>query len=873
MTDRLQRVQELFEAALALEAHARDAFLEAQTRDDESLRREVLALMRAHAQSDSFLEDPAARIDYVPEQDADIGRRIGAYRLVERLGAGGMGTVFLAERADAEYEKQVAIKLIKRGMDTDDILRRFRTERQVLATLDHPNIARLLDGGATDDGRPFLVMELVRGAPLGEYCEQHALSVEDRIRLFGQVCEAVHYAHQNLVIHRDLKPSNTLVTADGTVKLLDFGIARVLSPSATPLVTTEAERAILTPRYASPEQVRAKHVTTATDVYSLGIMLYELLTGQPAYDMGTGSPQEIEQAVCDQQPVRPSTAVSRPESSSRIDTRGLARSLRGDLDTIILKAIRKEPERRYASVQALADDLGRNLDGLPVSARPDSLGYRTAKFVRRHAIGVGVASLVLVTLLTSSIVSFAMYVEASTQRRTAERVSGLVQEMFESIKPGSALGRDVSLIKQVMDRTSRLIDAELADEPRVAAELHLTTGVAYISIDEFDAAEHHLLEAMRLRDALYRPRHLQLAEAHFQLGRLRFHQSRYEEGEERFRTALAIYRHRRDRQGIAATLSELGLVLQMSGQYAEAESSYRQSLDVLDDLHEEATGDHADVLNSLGQLLMWRNRLDEAETPMRRALAIQQRVRGPDHPDVVVPHLNVARWCIRTDQQPEALEHLDTALAICDATMDPVDATRSQVLAELGDYHAARQEYDRAIVLYLEVLDIVRAIYPADHQEIGTTSNNLGGLLRRAGRPDEAEIHFRDALDVYRRVLGVDHFWCSIVCVNLAKLYLETDRCRLAEIELDEAIRIRRIYPDAGDWWICEAEVLRAACLTAAERYQDAEALLMPCIETLESSSGPTRNHLRRAVETVVSLYDAWDRPDDAARWRERLED
>lgn len=870
MTERFQLAQDLFEAVLGADEHQREEILNERTRDDPDLRRQVEDLLRAHARAEQFLETPAARIDPAAADDADVGRLIGAYRLIDRLGTGGMGTVYLAERADAEYEKRVAIKLIKRGMDTDDILRRFRTERQVLATLDHPNIARLLDGGATDDGRPYLVMELVQGEPINEHCDRLDLSIDDRLRLFGQVCRAVHYAHQNLVIHRDLKPSNTLVTPDGTVKLLDFGIAKVLERRAgTPLVTTEAERSILTPRYASPEQIRAERVTTATDVYSLGIMLYELLTGEPAYDVNSDSREALERAVCEQQPMRPSTRISRDTPRDR--ARSMHRRLRGDLDTIVLKAIRKEPARRYASVQELSEDLRRFLAGLPVSARPDSIHYRATKFVQRHAIGVGVVTGVVVLLLVATIVSTSLFVEANTQRRTAERVSGLVQEMFESIEPASALGRDVSLIRAFMDRMSRRIDAELADEPRVASEMHLTLGVAYLSINEFASADEHLNEALRLRESLFPARHTEIAEAHYQLGRLHFHRSQFDDGDARFRQALSIYRQRRDREGVARTLNSLGILLQMSGGYAESEACYLEALDVLDASHRAPTTGHADVLNSLGQLLMWRNRVDEAEAPLRRAVRIQRDLQGDDHPDAVIPMLNLARWHIRKKHHHDAGALLEAALAICESTLDRTDPTRSQVLAELADHHAALEQYARAIELYREVLDIDRQVYGDEHMEIGTTSNNLGGLLRRAGELDDAEVLFKEALDVYRLVLGPDHFWCSIVSVNLAKLYIDTERCAEADDAIDEAIRIRRLHPDSGAWWISDAESLRADCLIASGDYEAAEAILLRCLPVVEEHLGAEHETTMAMTRRLVDLYDQWGQVAKADQWRERL--
>ncbi len=348
-------------------------------------------------------EEPETSTATVEAARPAVGIRVGPYEVLRELGRGGMGVVYLAARADEQFRKRVAIKVIKTGPDEEGVIRRFRRERQILASLDHPNVARLLDGGATGDGRPYFVMEYIEGHPLHEYCDRHRLSIVDRLKVFQQVCSAVAYAHRNLIVHRDLKPSNIIVTADGIPRLLDFGIAKLLNPelsAETPTVTGLA----LTPEYASPEQARGDVVTTASDVYSLGVLLYELLTGHRPYRLKTRLPMEVLKAVCEQEPERPSTIVRQaedttdgsravvitPEGVSRardLTPDRLGRRLRGDLDNIVLMALRKEPLRRYASAEALSEDLRRYLEGLPVKARKGTSAYRAGKYVKRHAVG------------------------------------------------------------------------------------------------------------------------------------------------------------------------------------------------------------------------------------------------------------------------------------------------------------------------------------------------------------------------------------------------------------------------------------------------------------------------------------------------------
>ncbi|HEU5039313.1 MAG TPA: protein kinase [Gemmatimonadales bacterium] len=413
---RFERLEALFHEALPLSTEERAALLRRACRDDPTLGTEVERLLAAHDRAGGFIQVPAATLAGMGTADESLeGRRIGPYRVVRELGRGGMGAVYLAERADGAFTQRVAVKLIKRGMDTDHVLARFRAERQILASLNHPNLARLLDGGSTADGLPYLVMEYIEGQPIDAYADARHLSVADRLRLFLDVCDAVSHAHGQGVIHRDIKPLNILVTPAGDPKLLDFGIAKVLDDAADEVTSTVTGLRLLTPEYASPEQVEGRHATAASDVYSLGVVLYELLTGRSPYRLPSRAPQDVAAAVCTTEPERPSAAVTRaPEpgtetvrrrrrdsaahaaATGAVTARQLSRLLRGDLDTIVLAALRKEPGRRYRSVAAFADDLRRHLDGRPVLARSEGVLYRAGKFARRNRGGVAAAGLAAV---------------------------------------------------------------------------------------------------------------------------------------------------------------------------------------------------------------------------------------------------------------------------------------------------------------------------------------------------------------------------------------------------------------------------------------------------------------------------------------------
>ena len=446
--DRWQRLQTLFNAAVEMTPDQRGAYLADACDDDLSLARQVESLLVSSDEAGQFIEGAVEEAAASAARADMIGRRIGPYEVVGELGHGGMGTVYLARRADAEYESLVAIKLV-RGVHSASLLGRFRSERQILASLSHPNIARLLDGGTTPEGYPYVVMEHVDGEPIDRYCDTRHLPIEARLELFRAVCLAVQHAHKNLVVHRDLKPSNILVTQAGVPKLLDFGIAKLLDPELAEhtVVETGTATRLLTPSYASPEQVRGENITVATDVYSLGVVLYELLTGQvPFHFRGRGA-LEIERVICEEEPTRPSTLVTRDGDGA--DTNGnapkmsaaelsrarnlmpdrLRRRLAGDLDTIVLKALRKEPNRRYESADQFAEDVRRHLDGLPVIARVDTWTYRANKFVRRHRLGVAAAAVFIVVLL-----GFATAMAAQARRVARERdVASLERAKAEQV--------------------------------------------------------------------------------------------------------------------------------------------------------------------------------------------------------------------------------------------------------------------------------------------------------------------------------------------------------------------------------------------------------------------------------------------------------
>lgn len=494
--ERWQQIDALLEKVLACPVEDRPDLLESACSEDLELRREVESLL-GFAETRDFIDQPAFSVH---DEDPEVGRQIGPYQIRRLLGRGGMGAVYLALR-QGDFEQQVTLKLIKRGMDSDEILFRFQNERQILADLDHPNIARLLDGGTDDDGRPYFAMEYIEGEPIDAYCDRRKLSIDQRLELFLQVCSAVLCAHQNLVVHRDLKPGNILVTHDGP-KLLDFGIAKLLGPEAAPDARlTSVGRAPMTLEYASPEQVRGGAITTASDTYSLGVILYELLSGHSPYYFGDADSLECARRIREEEPGKPSTAVRHredvgtstitPESVSETregSPRQLRRRLAGDLDSIVLKALRKEPRERYGSVEQLSEDIRRHLGRQPVLARKGTFSYRAGKFVRRNKLTLGVLLLIVVSGLTTTVwwrQAVAANERAVEQRLRAENALEFLKSLFKASDPDETKGR-VLTARNVLERGESRVDD--LDDPVLKADVLATLGSVYRNLGLYQKA-------------------------------------------------------------------------------------------------------------------------------------------------------------------------------------------------------------------------------------------------------------------------------------------------------------------------------------------------------------------------------------------------
>ena len=771
--ERWQQIRGVFDEAVGLQPPERSVFLNRACAADAELRREVDSLLLSdHQAGAGFLNTPA--VDLAPRVGGSVpsrvGRRIGSYNILQEVGHGGMGEVYRANRADGQYEKEVAIKLVRGGYDTAAVLERFRNERQILASFDHPNIARLLDGGTTDEGIPYLVMELIEGTPIDQYCDAQKLSVTERLRLFGQVCLAVQYAHQRLVIHRDIKPGNILVTREGVPKLLDFGIAKILDPAASSAATIAGP---MTPEYASPEQIRGEPITTATDVYSLGVILYQLLTGRSPYRANTRVPHEFARVICEWQPERPSTIVlkpaTRPEMTDEVTQTAsaegisglregtsakLGRRLRGDLDTIVLRALNKEPQRRYASVEQFAEDIRRHLEGLPVIARRDSWRYRAGKFVIRHKLAATATALVLTAVLggVAATVREAR-IAAANERRAEQRfndvrklANSLMFEIHDAIRdlPGSTSARRL-LVTRALEYLDNLNaqstgDASLQKELASAYErVGDVLGYPFAAnLGDRRGAEQSYRKALAIRESLAvaTPNDAQLE--HDLVGNY-FRIAQVLESSGNFGAALEAVRKAMptaERMASNSSNPELG------DQYAGA---YYYSA-----LIQEHIGDNAAAL----------------ENYQRSAQIRDDLLRG--HPDsfllrshLAADYAGIAKCLELKRDLPQAIEMQSKATTILDEIVksNPQNATLLEYLGEgtnrLATYRKEQGNLADALETYRRAHQIFADLLTADPKNslaksnFAFSDNGIAESLVALGKPAEAIKTYRESIATF----------------------------------------------------------------------------------------------------------------------------
>ncbi|MEZ4377397.1 MAG: serine/threonine-protein kinase [Gemmatimonadales bacterium] len=865
--ERWARIEELFAAALDLPEANRERWLAGQP-DDPQVLTDVRALLRADATgagrriSDAIGDAATALRNEVAGQPA-LGERLGPYRLLRILGEGGMGTVYLAERDDEQYRARVAVKVMRGRLAAPDLARRFRAERQILADLTHPHIAWLLDGGTTPDGTPYLVMEYVDGEPIDAWCARRGAGLPERLRLIRQVVDAVQHAHAALIVHRDLKPSNILVTAEGTPKLVDFGIAKLLDADEADQTATLR---FLTPTYAAPEQVRGERITVATDIYGLGGVLYRLLAERPPLDVRGLGAAELERQVGEVDPPPPSVTATGAALAWR-------RRLTGDLDTIVLTALQKDPARRYASAERLADDLRRHAEGLPVLARPDTLRYRTAKFLRRNRAGVAIAGTAAALTIGFGIYHTVRIADERDRARVeaakATEVAAFLQEIFTVADPSVSRGESVTA-RELLDAAAERIDRELADQPLVQASLMQVIANTYSRLGLNPRAEPLLRTAFATQERLLGPDAPATARTRRDLGVWYQDAGRYDEARPELERALAALEAALGANDpeVGETHRVLAYLWQTLAEYDRAEAEFRRAAAIARTSEPLDTVELAASLGQLGRLLRHLDRTSEAEPLLREALTLQRAALGSMHPDVASTARNLGSLARDMGQFAAADSFYLEAIRIRRALFgndhpDVANALNSRaiMLAEAG-------RVEEALTVGREYLGTLERLHAGPHPALAVAYANMGSMLAGVGAIVEAESLLMRAMRIQEEALPAGPPDRAFPQIILGEVYLRTDRPASALPLFREALRIRRAGLPVDHRYIADAVGDVGAALAALGRGPEAEPLLVEAHEMLVRTRGRDDARTVEATDRLAAFYEAAGRPDRAAAVR-----
>ena len=860
--DRWRVLSPYLDQALDIEPDERAGWFASIALQDPALAADLRSILAEQevVQESHFLERPVLDPHEALEQSL-VGQVVGSYRLVSFIGQGGTGSVWLAERCDGRFEGRAAVKLLNISLIGRAGEERFRREGTFLASLRHPRIAHLIDAGVSPAGQPYLVLEHVNGQSIDRYCNEHGRGIEARISLFLEVLDAVAQAHTSLIVHRDIKPDNVLVSVDGEVKLLDFGIAKLLEPAEWGTAVEDSGVLLrgasgLTPEFAAPEQLVGGAVTTATDVYALGVLLYLLLSGQHPAGDAVQSPDTLVRAIVGEEPRRVSQAVvcQRGPIEALADhakqcgtTPGrLRRMLRGDLDAIVAKALKKDASKRYASVSALADDLRRYLRHEPISARPDTLQYRTARFVQRHVGGVAISAAVLALVSGLTVVhTTRLATERDRAQREAERaakVSEALTRLLETADPiANRATRDGLTVRGMLDAGSEQLRLELTGQPEAQAEIFTVMGRIYRRHGVFLKAQQFLEQALVSGRKVFGPEHVRVAQTLNDLGVLQTETGDYGAAERNLAEALEIRRKLLgpEHADVAITLVELGRVYQDRGFNQRAEPLLRESLairrKVLGDGHRET----AVSLNAVASVLRLNGDLEGAESFQQRSLELNRETRGENHPNT------------------------------------------GTSFHDLGLIAVAKGDYASAEWLFRQGLERQRKSLGDRHPIVAISLNGLSRALVAQGRYDEAAAALQEALEIARPALASNHQLVAIYTINLASIHLARKEPAAAEPLLREGLRIRVLAPGLvpsrrrtlpeDDWSVAATKSLLGASLVAQGRYAEAETVLLDARRDLELAPVPRDREMKATITRLAELYAAWGKHDRAAEYRALL--
>jgi serine/threonine protein kinase len=806
-----------------------------------------------------------------------MGDRIGPYRVLRTLGTGGMGEVYLAERADAQFEQQVAIKVVHGGALGTGMHSRLKLERQILAQLEHPNIAHLTDGGTLPDGRAYIVMEHVDGVAIDVYCDSNRLDIAARLKLFQIVCAAVHYAHQNLIVHRDLKPSNILVTAAGVPKLLDFGIAKLLDERQArqhTLAVTQADIRIMTPDHASPEQVRGLPITTSSDVYVLGVLLYKLLAGTGPFVISSVRLTEIERAICERDPRPPSQAVRTDDSEESrgiadarsTNSKRLARTLAGDLDNIVLMAMRKEPERRYASAQQMASDIQRYLEGRPVIARRDTWSYRSSKFVRRHWLPVtaGASAALLIVAFAANTYRQSLRIAAERdrvaqqreraehERARAEEVSSFLVNLFKLSDPEENRGNQVTA-RELLDSGAKRLQAGLQDQPETKAALLSTVGAVYDSLGQYQDAVPILDESLRLQDKSHDASHidtlLEVGRAHIGTGDLRGAEQPLQEALRLAQTDLGA----RSRESGRALWS-LGMLRHQEGRFGEAKDLYIQSLGILQSVSAPLT-DVSRVLDDLAKVYTREQQWLLAKQTWERALDIDRRVLCDDHPRVAYLLENLAIVAQNMGELKQAETLYVDALQRDERAYGDRHFETTVTKSNYGLLLQREGRLAEAEPLLRSVLDARLSFLGPDHYMVGYARVSLAMLLHDKGDLPGSESEFRRALAIYDKSLPANHQYRAAALMHFARLLVDRGKANEALAASNESVKIWAATSSPSSPLLAQARANHAYALEHLNKPREAAAELEEVLPVLLKARGPDDVAVRRAQSWLNAAH------------------
>lgn len=900
---RWEQIQNLFELVLETAPESRETVLKSACEGDEDLFSEVMSLLEADSEGNSLFEGIAT--DHVDVSDiiSREGELIGPFQLVRKLGAGGMGVVYLGKRIDGQFEQEAAIKLIKRGMRSEQLLRRFENERQIQARLDHPNIAKLLDGGLTADGQPYFTMEYVEGLPIDEFCQQNQLNVQQRIQLFRSVCEAIQYAHQHLIVHRDLKPGNILVTASGRVKVLDFGIAKVIGENEPIPAITQTSAHVMTPEYASPEQIKRMPIGTSTDVYSLGIVLYELLAGKRPYELAGLSFGEMESQICEQMPPPPSQQATEH-----------ARQLAGDLDTICLKALRKEPGRRYSSVEKLAEDLERYLAGMPVLARPDTFLYRSQKFVKRNTWPViTAASLIFLTVLLVTFYTIRLATErdrAQVEAQKSEQVAAFLTDLFEVSTPEQGRGDSIP-VRTLLDEGALKIERDLAQQPEVQASMMDLMGVIYRKLANYDQASSLLEKAIAYQRTTGKQPD-KLAKSLYNLGEVRHYQNQYTVADSLYLEALLIQQPSLGpvHIDIAKTLDLMARAKRDMGNFEAADSLNQLALGMKRALFQEPHVEIAISLHSIALLHKIRQEWIPAKEVFELAYAMRSELDGPDHPKVLPIRNNFASVLMHLKELDKSEALYRENVAASGRTFGKAHLFYSYALSELAYFLMEKGELEESEALFreavaieketgepstamltlsrlmqkqekwAEAIDWLNQAVQLDldalgegHPYIADDYGKVADLYAKKGDNEQAVTYYEKALAVEEKGVPRSHKlmiwarqkygrfrWYNGEFAAAKELLQEVHRIRSEQVAPDH---YHRLF-DLG-WWA-------RACISLNE-FEAAEKLLKEAEPLLKTDIPYDEDAQHFIWNRFVSLYQKWGKPEEVARYLELLGD